>query len=123
MANGVQALTPYNLQSAGSFFGKAAQPWVVTYDTPFADLTIATPSDPSRIYLIGWEQVSAVVCNMTFKSGVQTLSIFQFGVYSGQGEPYAPLNPGVILTTEPGQPLIINCDQALPTFQLVTTEL
>jgi hypothetical protein len=122
MANGKTAKAVIRTTFNGNYMAIDCTPYLVSYDTANADLTIATPSATSRLYLVGQNLVNTLATKVIYKSGSTIIASPDYAANSGWVEPLVPTNVRVLLHTEPGQPLVINANAVLNPFYMYVIE-
>lgn len=122
MANTSTQGTPIALTLGDPFGGSKAIPIRVNYDTPLADLTLYAPDKQSRAYVVGLTEVTEADHVLTLKSGSATIAAPSFGAFSGLHHPFCVAAPSILVETEPGAALVMNCNRTLQPFTLYVVE-
>lgn len=119
MANSSTALTPIKI-NIGNNARQIVKPYIVNYDTPTEDLTIATPSSTTAsVGIVGIDLVSSTAFNLTVKSGATSRAILQFAANSGWS---MSISDKIKLPTSVNEALKFNSDAALPLFTVYILE-
>lgn len=119
MANTATQLTKVPFYIKGDQV-QGVTPVVVTIDTINTDLTIHTPDSSRFVALMGINYAESSAHNITWKSGSNTLSVWEVGAGGNNGV-YIPVYKP-LLSTNRGESLIISSSANITTMLLYVVE-